>query len=68
MQHAYPNDCILYRKEFLEVNSCPVYKYSRWKLNSSNKETKGIPEKVLWYIPPIPRMNTCFEIMIMLRT
>ena len=59
--HACPNDCILYRKEYLEANSCLVCKYSRWKLNSSNKERKGILEKVLWYIPLIPRMKRLFQ-------
>ena len=45
--HACLNDCILYRKEFLEANSYPVCKYLRWKLNSSNKERKGILAKLL---------------------
>ena len=58
--HSYPNDCILYRKKFLEANSCPVCKYSRWKLNSSNKERKGITTKVLGYILQIPRMKRLF--------
>ena len=60
--HVCPNDYILYRKKFFEANSCcPVFKYSRWKLNSSNKERKGIPAKVLWYIPSIPRMKCLFR-------
>ena len=59
--HACLNDCILYRKKFLEANSCSVCKYSKWKLNSSNKERKYIPAKVLWYIPPISRMKHLFR-------
>ena len=59
--HPYPNDCILYCKEFLEANSSLVCNYSRWKLNSSNTERKGIPAKVLWYIPTILKMKCLFQ-------
>ncbi|XP_062103263.1 uncharacterized protein LOC133814297 [Humulus lupulus] len=60
--HACSNDCILYRKEFAEANNCPVCKRSRWKLkNNSNEVRSGIPAKVLWYIPPIPRFKRLFR-------
>ncbi|KAL5569085.1 hypothetical protein UlMin_025660 [Ulmus minor] len=43
--HACLNDCMLYRGEFEEVDSCP---------------TCGVPAKVLWYFPPIPRFKRMF--------
>ena len=48
--HACPNDCILYRKEFIDASKCPVCETSRWKKNSKEEDKKGIPAKVLWYI------------------
>ena len=60
--HACPNDCILYRKEYLNVEICPTCKCSRWKLvKDSKEERRGIPAKVLWYIPPIPRFKRLFR-------
>ena len=32
--HACPNDCILYRKEFMYTSKCLVCETSRWKKNS----------------------------------
>ena len=60
--HACPNDCVLYRNQYESANECPVCKTSRWKKNKSNKECKkGIPAKVLWYLPPIPRFIRLFQ-------
>ena len=60
--HACPNDCILYRKENANLESCPRCNESRWKPGKkpSNKN-KGVPAKVLWYIPPIPRFQRLFR-------
>ncbi|XP_060968549.1 uncharacterized protein LOC115708932 [Cannabis sativa] len=59
--HACPNDCILFRNEFVLAKHCPVCKCSRWKLNDNGKEKEGIPAKLLWYIPPIPRFKRLFR-------
>ena len=59
--HAYPNDCILYRKEFMDTSKCPVCETSRWKKNSKGEEKTGMPTKVLWYIPPILRFKYLFR-------
>jgi hypothetical protein len=48
--HACRNDCILYRKLFEKLSYCP--RCSEWRYK--NKE--GIPAKVLWYFPIIPRI------------
>ncbi|KAL5562732.1 hypothetical protein UlMin_032479 [Ulmus minor] len=44
--HACQNDCILYRKECKDLE---------WT------KKKGVPAKVLWYIPPIPRFRRLFR-------
>lgn len=59
--HVCPNDCILYRHAYKDCNSCPSCGASRWK-NSTNTSLNGtIPEKVLWYFPPIPRFQRMFR-------
>ncbi|XP_062103268.1 uncharacterized protein LOC133814303 [Humulus lupulus] len=60
--HACPNDCILYRNQNESATECPICKTSRWKKNKNNKECKkGIPAKVLLYLPPIPRFIRFFR-------
>ena len=51
--HACPNDCILYRKQFKELEKCPVCEKPRYKL-------KKTPAKVLWYLPIVPRLKRLF--------
>jgi hypothetical protein len=63
--HACPNDCILYRKEFVEYDHCPKCKASRYKKkdgDSSDGEVtkKGPPAKVVWYLPIISRFKRLF--------
>ena len=48
--HACPNDCILYRKLYQNLTNCP--KCLEWRY----KDKEGIPAKVLWYFPLIPRV------------
>lgn len=60
--HACPNDCILYRKEYHDATSCPTCGVSRWKASTNIAKPKtGIPAKVLWYFPPIPRFKRMFR-------
>ena len=59
--HACPNDCILYRKEYEDLTNCPTCGMSRWKLGKKNMINEGIPAKVLWYFPPIPRFQRMFR-------
>ncbi|KAK2444967.1 hypothetical protein QL285_015951 [Trifolium repens] len=63
--HACPNDCILYRKEFVDYNHCPKCNASRYKKkdgDSSGDEVtkKGSPAKVVWYLPIISRFKRLF--------
>jgi len=64
--HAYSNDCILYRKDFELLKSCPRCGLSRYKLKQKYDDTieeiekHGPPMKVMWYLPIIPRMKRLF--------
>ncbi|XP_058740867.1 uncharacterized protein LOC131613194 [Vicia villosa] len=59
--HACPNDCILYRKEYVNYNHCPKCKASRYKKrhgeSSDDEIKKGPPAKVVWYLPIISRFK-----------
>lgn len=60
--HACPNDCILYRKEYKDSTECPTCGTPRYKLKKNTTEVKvGVPAKVLWYFPPIPRFKRWFQ-------
>ncbi|XP_073120201.1 uncharacterized protein [Henckelia pumila] len=59
--HACPNDCILYRKEYEDFNSCPTCGMSRWTMGQKDTIKEGVPAKVLWYFPPIPRFVRMFR-------
>lgn len=59
--HVCPNDCILYRKDHEKKEVCPTCGESRWKKDKITlKECKGVPVKVLWYFPIIPRLKRLF--------
>lgn len=53
--HACPNNCILYRNEHESLNNCPICNASRYK------KREGVPAKVLWYFPIIPRFRRFFS-------
>ena len=60
--HACPNDCLLYRGERDEdETTCRICKASRWKVNRKGEELEGVPAKVLWYFPLIPRLRNLFS-------
>ncbi|KAL6321186.1 hypothetical protein AAG906_015530 [Vitis piasezkii] len=60
--HACPNDCILYRNQYKDAITCPTCGKSRWKINNKGgKIKKGVPAKVLWYFPPIPRFKRMYQ-------
>ncbi|KAM6588439.1 hypothetical protein CsatA_011044 [Cannabis sativa] len=59
--HACPNDCILYRKEHAHMDTCPECGLPRYKPNKSKEIRKLIPEKVLWYMPLIPRLKRFYR-------
>ena len=60
--HACRNDCILYQKECKDLECCFICGESRWKLEKNEgTKKKGVPAKVLWYIPPIPIFRRLFR-------
>ena len=60
--HACPNDCALYRNAYEDLDECPICKESRWKKGKNPTNcSKGVPAKVLWYIPPAPRLRRLFR-------
>ncbi|XP_014522516.1 uncharacterized protein LOC106779013 [Vigna radiata var. radiata] len=61
--HACPNDCVLYRKEYEKLHQCPHCGLSRYKQKDGDFEDDvrmGVPAKVLWYLPIIPRFKRLF--------
>ena len=52
--HACSNDCVLYRKEYESLDCCPKCALPRYK-------RPGVPSKVLWYFPIIPRFKRLFS-------
>ncbi|CAL2228592.1 unnamed protein product [Prunus armeniaca] len=59
--HACPNDCILYRKDYEDSTNCPTCGVSRWKEDKDSILKEGVPAKVVWYFPPIPRFKKMFQ-------
>lgn len=59
--HVCPNDCLLYRGEWEDETICHICGASRWKLNKKGEEVEGVPAKVLWYFPLIPRLRNLFN-------
>ncbi|XP_074297156.1 uncharacterized protein LOC141627844 [Silene latifolia] len=60
--HACPNDCILYRKDYKDLNQCPKCGAARYKYKKTDSEkNKGTPCKMLWYLPIIPRFKRLFS-------
>ena len=60
--HACKNDCILYRKEYADMVSCPRCKVSRWEKDKHTSDVKnGIPAKVLRYFPIKDRLKRMFR-------
>ena len=58
--HACPNDCILYRNDNADAQTCPTCHLSRWKVGTNSQVREGVPEKTLWYFSPIPRFKQMF--------
>ena len=60
--HACSNDCILYRNQYKDAIACPTCGKSRWKIDNGREKIKnGVPIKVLWYFPPIPRFKRMLQ-------
>nr|AAX96451.1 transposon protein, putative, CACTA, En/Spm sub-class [Oryza sativa Japonica Group]ABA92558.1 transposon protein, putative, CACTA, En/Spm sub-class [Oryza sativa Japonica Group] len=70
--HACENHCILYHKEFADLDSCPTCGMSRYKTGNGVSdgevvdqdalvdEKKKIPSMVMWYLPVKDRLKRLF--------
>nr|AAN08256.1 putative transposon protein [Oryza sativa Japonica Group]AAN16333.1 TNP2-like protein [Oryza sativa Japonica Group] len=71
--HACENHCVLYRKEFADLDSCPTCGTSRYKTGNGASdgevvdkddapvdENKKIPRKVMWYLPVKDRLKRLY--------
>ncbi|WVZ57983.1 hypothetical protein U9M48_008305 [Paspalum notatum var. saurae] len=66
--HVCPNDCILYRGDYRELECCPMCKASRYKIKRDDlgdvegeRPRKRVPAKVMWYFPIISRLRRLFR-------
>ncbi|XP_048491525.1 uncharacterized protein LOC125492837 [Beta vulgaris subsp. vulgaris] len=59
--HVFPNDCVLYRNEYANMDECPRCGRSRYRRTGVG-DKKGSPAKVMWYLPNIPRFKRMFSI------
>jgi len=66
--HACPNDCILYRGDYENLDACPVCGALRYKIRKDDpgdvegeRPRKRVPAKVMWYSPIIPRLKRLFR-------
>ncbi|KAL0536338.1 hypothetical protein IC582_025284 [Cucumis melo] len=56
--HACKYDCVLYWKEFVDLQHCPTCGEARYKVN--HNRGKKIPHKVLRHFPLVPRLQRLF--------
>ncbi|KAL0558956.1 hypothetical protein IC582_003545 [Cucumis melo] len=56
--HACKYDCVLYWKEFADLQHCPTCGEARYKVNDNRG--KKIPHKVLRHFPLVPRLQRLF--------
>src|ERR1044071_6823939 len=66
--HACPNDCILYRGAYEDLNACPACGALRYKIRRDDPgdvdgepPRKRVPAKVMWSVPIIPRLKRLFR-------
>ena len=68
--NACPNDCIMYRGEYENMDKCPVCTALRYKIRKDDPgdvegdnepPMKRVPAKVMWYAPIIPRLKRLFR-------
>ncbi|XP_015637678.1 uncharacterized protein [Oryza sativa Japonica Group] len=72
--HACENHCLLYRKEFADLDSCPTCGTSRYKMDNGATdgevvdkddapvdENKKIARMVMWYLPVKDRLKRLYS-------
>ena len=56
--HACPNDCVLFRREFESLATCPKCGADRYR---QDLQGQTVPQKVLRHFPLIPRVRHMFR-------
>jgi hypothetical protein len=67
-KHTCQNDCVLFFDKYANLETCPICKKSRWKVEEKTSKNncsaigatsvkKRLPFKILRYIPLIPRLQ-----------
>ena len=66
--HACPNDCILNRGDYENLDACPVCGALHYKIRKDDPGDvegehlrKRVPAKVIWYSPIIPCLMRLFR-------
>ncbi|BBN70547.1 transposable element gene, partial [Prunus dulcis] len=60
-QPVYPGCRKYTKKEYEDSTNCPTCGISRWKEGKDSILKEGVPAKVVWYFPPIPRFKRMFQ-------
>jgi hypothetical protein len=55
--HVCKNNCVLFRKEYANMDLCPICGESRWEDGVGDRK---VPRKVLRHFPLIPRLKRIF--------
>jgi len=62
--HACPNDCILFRGDYKDLDLCPWCHASQYTTGNGAMVQAGrekrLATKVMWYFPIIPRLKRLF--------
>ncbi|XP_066160061.1 uncharacterized protein [Oryza sativa Japonica Group] len=56
--YACPNDCILFHKQYVDLDACPAKR--KKSAGEGKKSKRGGPAKVVWYLPIIDRFKRIF--------
>jgi hypothetical protein len=66
--HAFPNNCILYRGDYENLNEWPICTALCYKIRGDDPgdvegepPRKRVPAKVMWYAPIIPQLRSLFR-------
>ena len=60
--HACSGDCILYKSEYKDEETCLACNESRWNVvGNTNGKKRPLPIKILRYFPPIPRFQWMYD-------
>ena len=60
---TYPNDCILFKKQYADATICPVCHASRWKsekVGLDGRRVHRVPQKVVRHFPLKRRLQRLF--------